>query len=54
MEDELLTPEQHQQMVDIFKSKLQESIAKLNSIDLDKALEQHNAMEELKKKMGVS
>lgn len=45
--------EQTQKMVDALKQSIVSATERLKSVDLQKALDNHEAMEELKKKMGI-
>ena len=45
--------EQTEKMVEALRQSIISATERLNSIDIQKALSDHNAMEELKKKMGI-
>lgn len=45
--------EKTQQLIETLKKNIANATERLNNIDIQKALDDHNAMEELKEKIGV-
>ena len=53
MSEDILSKDQQEKMAEALKSMLTQATNLIASTDLEKALEDHNKMEELKKIIGV-